>query len=140
MSNHFPTIPSLNLLFVKYTATWNTGAGSDLSYFDVSGVVPLEIQAGPGIFALPDGPPANPIMTVPFNFSTPGDAGSFDQDAAEAKVATVLDDIAQAVATASGNDLATVQAWITVQRQWLWMDEGRLFFLTYDNDTMTYPG
>lgn len=138
MANHFPTIPSLSLVSVTYTAGWNYSVGAnnltDLTYFDVTGVTPM---ADTGLPVSIIGTAATPLA-VPFTFTTPGDSGSFDQDTEEGNVATVLDDIAQAVATATGNTLATVQGWLTVNRQWFWQDSTGKFNLQY-NDTMTYP-
>jgi hypothetical protein len=132
MSNHFPTIPTLNLTAVTYEADWTSGNLQHLDGFDVTGVVPMNEVAGPQILG------SSLILNVPFNFTTPGDAGSFDQDASEAAIAAVLDEIAQAVATATDETLATVQGWITVQRQWFWQDSSFQYNLTH-NDTMTYP-
>jgi hypothetical protein len=49
-----------------------------------------------------------------------------------------LDSVAQAMADAAGTDLATQQAYLTVDRQWTWVDSTSQFSLTF-NDTMTYP-
>lgn len=140
MANHFPSIPSLSLVSVTYTAHWNytvsgTNDLTNLAYFDVTGVVPMSDLGEPGSVLANT---ATPLLVVPFVLTTPGDPGSFDQDTEEGNVATVLDNIAQAVATATGNTLATVQGWIEVDRQWLWQDESGQFNLVY-NDTMTYP-
>lgn len=135
MSNHFPTVPALDLVSITYTAEFSgddaAGYLQHLDGFDVTGVVPMSDVFGPQILG-------TGILTAPFNFTTPGDAGSFDQDTQESLIASVLDDVAQAVATASGQTLATIQGVITVQRQWAWQDSGSQYNLSH-TDAMTYP-
>lgn len=140
MSNHFPTPPSTyELVFVQYDASISAAAAT-LSSFDVAGVEEIGENVNSGIFAsqVSGGGPVNPILATQFSFDTVGDAGSFDQDTEEALIASVLDSMAQATATANGVDLATAQSYITISRSWGWQDSSGDYQLTF-TDSMTYP-
>lgn len=138
MSNHFPSVPSMGLANLTYTAAFTTsspnGNPTDLSAFNATGVTVDSSNYGlfyPGFGGL------GHALVLSINFDTPGDAGSFDQDATEELIASTLDSVAQAMADATGTDLATQQALLSVQRAWAWTD-GTGFNLTY-TDNMTYP-
>jgi hypothetical protein len=75
--------------------------------------------------------------TILFAFSTPGDTGNFDQDAAEATIASLVTEICQYVAGLGSQSLTAVQSGTIVQRLWTWSDGGG--FTAYYEDTMTYP-
>ncbi len=136
MSNHFPTPPaSFNLASLVYQPTIS-GFDASFAGLDFTGINnPPGDQGNADSFT--DGGSVQ-LFAIPFNLSTPGDAGSFDQDSAESTIAGALDDIAGGLAALNGSTLASVQANITVNRQWTWQDSASEFTLTY-SDTMTYP-
>jgi hypothetical protein len=76
------------------------------------------------------------LFSYHFQFTTAGTTGSFDQDTAETAIASVLDSIAQALATATGYSLATTKGWIVVNRGWAFQTGDYEMSFT---DTMTYP-
>lgn len=132
MSNHFPALPDLLLASVTYTAqVVNTGQNWPSAGFTVDGVTTSNVT-----FASDQQQTA--IFSVTFEFATPGAAGSFDQDAVEAQVTSVLNDLAQAVATTGGISLAAVQSLTAVYRNWAWTDSSGAYRVTWQ-DTMTYP-
>lgn len=132
MANHFPTLPTLNLLSIQYTVTISSGGNPiDANAFAVDGVS----VDGSAIPTMEQGSP----LALGFTFDTPGDAGSFDQDAAEAQVASYITAVLEALIALNGDTtLAEAQEWVYVMRQWQWGDSENHFFCGY-NDTMTYP-
>ena len=77
------------------------------------------------------------IAQFQFQFTTPGEYGTFDQAAVEAAIAAHVTDLCQALADLLGIDLAMAQAAVTIARQWTWADEaGSNAFM---QDFMTYP-
>lgn len=134
MANHFPAVPAaLNLASLTYSAAiQQTGqdwpsAGFTFTGVTAGGVAFAASQAQTGVF------------TITFNFTVPGNPGSFDQDTAEAQVVSVLNNLAQAVATTGGLTLAQVQAMTAVTRIWTWTDSTGTFTLVNDTDKMPYP-
>jgi hypothetical protein len=133
MSNHFPAMPGgLQLQSLKYTMNIS------------SEFLPLRIMSGSslsftGVDAALAGWMSNIEGTsLTFTFATLGDAGSFDQDAAETALAGLLDALCQQMAALAGISLVTVRGAVTVGRTWLWSnaanDAQSQFF-----DTMAYP-
>lgn len=137
MSNHFPTVPDLELVTLTYSPNMNnagTGNLMALAGFSVEG-----ISVAGNILTDPlTGSALYPILNLVLNFTTPGDAGSFDQDSAESELAGLLDSLCEAVTAATGAELATVQGWVTINRTWFYQDSTDNWALTY-TDTMTYP-
>lgn len=76
--------------------------------------------------------------SVPFQFTTPGEFGTFDQTTIEAAITAQITAECQLMSDASGDSLATVQASVgSVQRTWGFTD-GSGWTASY-SDTMTYP-
>lgn len=143
MSNHFPTVPgSFNLVSVTYTAYWNVSAGNfeNVALYTPAGIEPDPIAGGmygAGTSDVAGEGFQNEIAVIPFVFSTPGSAGSFDQDTAEGDIASVLDDITAGTAAVLGQTTATIKSRVSVAREWLWQDSTSQFTLTY-RDSMAY--
>lgn len=132
MANNFPALPALLLSSVTYTAQIvNPGQNWPTGGFDVAGVTVENVQIGAS-------QEQTGIFTATFQFATPGTPGSFDQDAAETQLVSVLNDLAQAVATTGGLPLSAVQALTLVTRLWTWTDSGGSYHATWQ-DSMTYP-
>jgi hypothetical protein len=136
MSNHFPAVPdpgTWDLAGVTYLATvFNSGAGLPIGNtgdFDLTGV---DVRSNSSLF----GPNLQPLNFV-FLFTTPGDPGGFDQDSVESALTSMLDNIAQALATATGDSLGTAKGLISVTRTWTFQAEG--WQAIYYADTLTYP-
>lgn len=134
MANHFPAVPSpLNLASLTYTASIEQiGQNWPSAGFTYTGVTTGSVS-----FAASQ--PQTGTFNITFSFTTPGNPGTFDQDAAEAQVVSVLNDLAQAVATTGGLTLAQVQAMTTVTRTWTWTDASGAYVLTNNSDRMPYP-
>jgi hypothetical protein len=123
MSNHFPPVPSdLGLAGIFYNAVLPTPFGDS----------PLNFTGGTATYS-----PITQGTSVQIGFNTPGDLGSFDQDTAEAAIATAVTDACQALADLSGVSPESVQAGVEIFRSWSWRDNSG-FQLSY-NDMMTYP-
>jgi hypothetical protein len=115
MSNHFPSAVVSELIYLIDEPGLAGGLAS--------------LQAG------------EPLYLVSFQFASDADWAAFDQDATEVTVATAVTALATMWSAQTGADLATVQASVTVSRQWTFAAPG---FVTNNSsfnytDAMTYP-
>jgi hypothetical protein len=141
MSNHFPTIPAMNLAQISYIAQPLFGQFPGWSFAEFNGITGVYNQTGatanvPVLFNI--SATAGVFFQAAFVFETPGNAGGFDQDTQESAIVSVLDGMAQTMATVNSVTLATAKSWIQVQRQWIWQDAGNAYGTTH-YDTMIYP-
>jgi hypothetical protein len=135
MSNHFPTPPtSYNLVSIAYLPEWTSP--ENLESEDSWGGDGTNLQLS--MWDTDTGSTAPLFDELQFGFNTAGNPGDFDQDTVEGRLADTLDGICTGVSAATGSSLATVQSWLTVSRQWFWVDADNAYQLRY-TDTMTYP-
>ena len=138
MSNHFPTVPSTwNILEIHYTPYLTNPSGYNVTSLAVTDAPFYLADTSSGLFTSQGGNSGG-LINLDYVFATPGTAGDFDQDTIESLLATILDDLSQAMVDANSVSLATAQSYITVQRVWLFTDMSTNWKLTF-NDTMTYP-
>jgi hypothetical protein len=129
MSNSFPSVPTdLQLQSVVYTLNFGGDIPTPGPALTFDGV-------GTGLWGAISS--LGGQGGVAFTFDTPGDAGSFDQEAAEAQLASIVTDIFQLMSDLTGVPVATLASSVTVNRRWTWTDATGSQ-ATY-TDTMTYP-
>jgi hypothetical protein len=146
MSNHFPETPSS---FSLSSITYYAAIGGHLTTSPLNGqggaIVPVsgsplyfdEEYASSYVFEnqLQD-PGPNPSLII--QFPTPGETGSFDQDAVESAFTDAITAYCQAISDLGAGTLSQIQETVGTQRIWTWTDSTSTFTLTYSN-SLTYP-
>ena len=77
-----------------------------------------------------------PVLGTVFGFDVPGTFGAYDQATVEAGLKQAITGVCTVLADMSGTALATLQAEVTVTRQWTWASGG---VSVMTSDTMAYP-
>lgn len=114
MANNFPSQPSgLALASLNYV----------VKFAPLSGLPPVSPFAFTGVATALVTQFAAGQWGINFDFTVPGQTGSFDQDAVEAGMKVWLELVAQALAAILGVTQAQASAGITVTRIWTWQDD-----------------
>lgn len=115
MANSFPAVPAgLQLASVTYMVSFSGPIGGGVPFgqaltFDgaqTNSIGALAALGGEG--------------GIQFTFADPGNFGSFDQDAAETELTTVVGAIFQLMSVISGVPVSAMEEDISITRNWQW--------------------
>lgn len=126
MSNNFPAVPAdIRLCQLTYVAILPGPALAPGSALDFGSEVSTQL-----VYSAPN-------LGASFTFATPGQFGTFDQQAFEAMLSQSVTAVVEVLAGMSGQDAGALQAQVNVVRSWQWTD-GSGYQLSWQ-DQMTYP-
>lgn len=134
MSNNFPDVPAdLQLKSITYMVSFDGPVGGGVIFgpaftFDganTNSIGALAALGGAG--------------GIQFTFGTPGVFGTFDQDAAEAELTSVIGAIFQLMSVISGIPVADMADDVAVERVWTWTGSGGSTATYTDTMPLTLP-